>query len=150
MCPQHISPCPPRRLAASAPSGVNHRLCNLSYVQMLTWIFDSPSTLCPFSLHKMPLAGKGLGQWFGQSAAAGAIKCVDVVIVCRLNVDTSSDLWFKASQRHRLVSRPQSTARSSRQMYIRHHVRQPNLLVPSSYQDGEGVLSSCSSIFGLV
>ena len=57
-----------------------------TYVQILTWFFDSPSTLCPFSVHRMALAGKELGkdvgQWFGPSTAAGAIKCViDVVIV---------------------------------------------------------------------
>jgi len=51
-----------------------------TYVQILTWFFDSPSTLCPFSVHRMALAGKELGkdvgQWFGPSTAAGAIKCV--------------------------------------------------------------------------
>ncbi|KAH9016405.1 hypothetical protein EDB83DRAFT_2508558 [Lactarius deliciosus] len=49
-----------------------------TYVQILTWFFDSPSTLCPFSVHRMALAGKELGkdvgQWFGPSTAAGAIK----------------------------------------------------------------------------
>ncbi|EIN03481.1 hypothetical protein PUNSTDRAFT_56214 [Punctularia strigosozonata HHB-11173 SS5] len=49
-----------------------------SYVQLLTWFFDSPSPLCPFSVHRMALAGKELGkdvgQWFGPSTAAGAIK----------------------------------------------------------------------------
>ncbi|KAI0320566.1 hypothetical protein OF83DRAFT_1258250 [Amylostereum chailletii] len=48
------------------------------YVQMLTWFFDSPSPLCPFSVHRMALAGKDLGkdvgQWFGPSTAAGALK----------------------------------------------------------------------------
>lgn len=48
------------------------------YVQILTWFFDSPSPLCPFSVHRMALAGKELGkdvgQWFGPSTAAGAIK----------------------------------------------------------------------------
>jgi cysteine protease ATG4 len=51
------------------------------YVQILTWFFDSPSPFCPFSVHRMALAGKELGkdvgQWFGPSTAAGAIKCVD-------------------------------------------------------------------------
>ncbi|KAI9461081.1 cysteine protease required for autophagy [Russula earlei] len=49
-----------------------------TYVQILTWFFDSPSPLCPFSVHRMALAGKELGkdvgQWFGPSTAAGAIK----------------------------------------------------------------------------
>jgi hypothetical protein len=55
-----------------------------TYVQILTWFFDSPSTLCPFSVHSMALAGKELGkdvgQWFGPSTAAAAIKCVDIDI----------------------------------------------------------------------
>ncbi|KAI0245661.1 hypothetical protein BJV78DRAFT_1287349 [Lactifluus subvellereus] len=49
-----------------------------TYVQILTWFFDSPSPQCPFSVHRMALAGKDLGkdlgQWFGPSTAAGAIK----------------------------------------------------------------------------
>ncbi|KAN0133876.1 hypothetical protein V8E53_008308, partial [Lactarius tabidus] len=49
-----------------------------TYVQILTWFFDSPSILCPFSVHRMALTGKelgkGVGVWFGPSTAAGAIK----------------------------------------------------------------------------
>ncbi|KAI0056521.1 hypothetical protein BV25DRAFT_1572624 [Artomyces pyxidatus] len=49
-----------------------------TYVQILTWFFDSPSPYSPFSVHRMALAGKDLGkdvgQWFGPSTAAGAIK----------------------------------------------------------------------------
>ncbi|KAG8896174.1 Cysteine protease atg4 [Tulasnella sp. 403] len=49
-----------------------------TYVKILTWFLDSPSTLCPFSVHRMVLAGKDLGTevgcWFGPSIAAGAIK----------------------------------------------------------------------------
>ena len=52
----------------------------VTYIQLITWFFDSPSPLCPFSVHRMALAGKDLGkevgQWFGPSTAAGAIKCV--------------------------------------------------------------------------
>jgi cysteine protease ATG4 len=55
-----------------------------TYIQILTWFFDSPPTLCPFSVHLMALAGKELGkdvgQWFGPRTAAGAIKCVDISI----------------------------------------------------------------------
>ena len=51
-----------------------------TYVQLITWFLDSPSPLCPFSVHRMALAGKDLGkevgQWFGPSTAAGAIKYV--------------------------------------------------------------------------
>ncbi|KIJ45041.1 hypothetical protein M422DRAFT_46858 [Sphaerobolus stellatus SS14] len=49
-----------------------------TYVKILTWFFDNPSPQCPFSIHRMALAGKELGkdvgQWFGPSTAAGAIK----------------------------------------------------------------------------
>lgn len=51
-----------------------------TYVQIITWFLDTPSPLCPFSVHRMALVGKDLGkdvgQWFGPSTAAGAIKCV--------------------------------------------------------------------------
>lgn len=49
-----------------------------TYVQIITWFLDHPSALCPFSVHRMALVGKELGkevgQWFGPSTAAGAIK----------------------------------------------------------------------------
>ncbi|KIP05763.1 hypothetical protein PHLGIDRAFT_107790 [Phlebiopsis gigantea 11061_1 CR5-6] len=49
-----------------------------TYVQIITWFLDDPSLLCPFSVHRMALVGKQLGvkvgQWFGPSTAAGAIK----------------------------------------------------------------------------
>ncbi|KAF8869273.1 peptidase family C54-domain-containing protein [Infundibulicybe gibba] len=49
-----------------------------TYVQIVTWFFDTPSPEAPFSVHRMALAGKELGtdvgQWFGPSIAAGAIK----------------------------------------------------------------------------
>ena len=48
------------------------------YVRILTWFFDNPDVRCPFSVHRMAMAGKELGteigQWFGPSTAAGAIK----------------------------------------------------------------------------
>lgn len=51
-----------------------------TYVQILTWFFDTPAPEAPFSVHRMALAGKELGkdvgQWFGPSTAAGAIKYV--------------------------------------------------------------------------
>ena len=51
-----------------------------TYVQILTWFFDTPAQEAPFSVHRMALAGKELGtdvgQWFGPSVAAGAIKYV--------------------------------------------------------------------------
>ena len=49
-----------------------------TYVQILTWFFDTPSPEAPFSVHRMALAGKELGtdvgQWFGPSVAAGGIR----------------------------------------------------------------------------
>jgi cysteine protease ATG4 len=49
-----------------------------SYVQIISWFMDDPSAICPFSVHRMALVGKQLGkeigEWFGPSTAAGAIK----------------------------------------------------------------------------
>ncbi len=51
-----------------------------TYTQILTWFLDDPSPACPFSVHRMALIGKQLGkeigEWFGPSTAAGAIKWV--------------------------------------------------------------------------
>ena len=51
-----------------------------TYVQIITWFLDTPSPDAPFSVHRMALAGKELGkdvgQWFGPSTAAGAIRSV--------------------------------------------------------------------------
>ena len=51
-----------------------------TYVQIIFWLFDTPSPLCPISVHRMALVGKDLGKdvgrWFGSSTATGAIKCV--------------------------------------------------------------------------
>ena len=49
-----------------------------TYVRILSWFLDDPSPLCPFSVHRMALIGKELGkevgEWFGPSTAAGALK----------------------------------------------------------------------------
>lgn len=49
-----------------------------TYVRILSWFMDDPSPLCPFSVHRMALIGKELGkevgEWFGPSTAAGALK----------------------------------------------------------------------------
>lgn len=54
-----------------------------TYVQIITWFLDDPSPQCPFSVHRMALVGKQLGvkvgQWFGPSTAAGAIKYVNSI-----------------------------------------------------------------------
>ena len=125
-----------------------------TYVQVLTWFFGSPSTLCPFSVHnRMALAGKeigkNVGQWFGPSTVAGAIKCVDTTTFAVCMLTFLSNPWCKVSLKHRLASRSPSTARSSRRMCIWHYIHPPNLLVPANYRDGAIARSSCSSVFGL-
>lgn len=67
-----------------------------SYVRILTWFLDNPSPLCPFGVHRMALAGKELGkdvgQWFGPSTAAGAIRrLVHEFPEAQLAVSVSSD-----------------------------------------------------------
>lgn len=59
-----------------------------TYVQILTWFLDTPAPESPFSVHRMALAGKELGkdvgQWFGPSTAAGAIKYVCSILLAFL------------------------------------------------------------------
>ncbi|EGN97189.1 cysteine protease required for autophagy [Serpula lacrymans var. lacrymans S7.3] len=67
-----------------------------TYVQIITWFFDTPSPQSPFSVHRMALAGKDLGkdvgQWFGPSTAAGAIKTlVHAFPEAGLGVSVASD-----------------------------------------------------------
>ncbi|KAI0033620.1 peptidase C54, partial [Vararia minispora EC-137] len=67
-----------------------------TYVQILTWFFDSPDPLSPFSVHRMALAGKDLGkdvgQWFGPSTAAGALKTLTQAFPpARLGVSVARD-----------------------------------------------------------
>ncbi|CAD6885080.1 unnamed protein product [Tilletia caries] len=48
------------------------------YVRLISWFLDDPCFACPFSVHRMAREGKRLGkdvgEWFGPSTAAGAIK----------------------------------------------------------------------------
>ncbi|KAL1714431.1 peptidase family C54-domain-containing protein [Schizophyllum commune] len=50
------------------------------YIHLISLFLDSPSPSAPFSVHRMALAGRALGkdvgQWFGPSTAAGAIKAL--------------------------------------------------------------------------
>ncbi|UZJ54631.1 hypothetical protein CBS101457_003951 [Exobasidium rhododendri] len=50
----------------------------VKYVRLLSWFMDEPSSACPFGVHRMAREGKRLGkeigEWFGPSTAAGAIK----------------------------------------------------------------------------
>ena len=54
------------------------RMQYAKYVQLLSWFLDDPSPACPFGVHRMAREGKRLGkevgEWFGPSTAAGAIK----------------------------------------------------------------------------
>ena len=57
---------------------------------------DDPSPLCPFSVHRMALIGKELGkevgEWFGPSTAAGALKTLaNSFPLCGLAVATAAD-----------------------------------------------------------
>ncbi|PWN33353.1 uncharacterized protein FA14DRAFT_161247 [Meira miltonrushii] len=66
------------------------------YVQLLSWFMDEPSSACPFGVHRMAREGKRLGkevgEWFGPSTAAGAIKkLVDEFPACGLGVSVASD-----------------------------------------------------------
>ena len=79
------------------------------------------------------------GTWKGRWAMvwteypAGAIKCVDVTIIAACMLTLLSDHWCKVSPKHRLASLLPLMARSSRQMYIQHHIHPLNLIVPASY-----------------
>ncbi|UOH83832.1 cysteine protease ATG4 [Cryptococcus neoformans] len=66
------------------------------YAQMLSWFLDDPSPLCPFSVHRMALIGKELGkevgEWFGPSTAAGALKTLaNSFAPCGVAVATATD-----------------------------------------------------------
>ncbi|WVQ93793.1 hypothetical protein IAU59_000871 [Kwoniella sp. CBS 9459] len=66
------------------------------YVKILSWFLDDPSPLCPFSVHRMALIGKELGkevgEWFGPSTAAGALKTLtNSFAPCNLAVATATD-----------------------------------------------------------
>ena len=80
---QILSHWPLRRLAGSTSSRAYHRSCVLPPNIDVVLRFAVP--LCPFSVHRMALAGKELGkevgQSFGPSNAAGAIRCIDVAFV---------------------------------------------------------------------
>ncbi|PPR05795.1 hypothetical protein CVT26_010145 [Gymnopilus dilepis] len=67
-----------------------------TYVQILTWFLDTPAPEAPFSVHRMALAGKELGtdvgQWFGPSVAAGAIRTLVAAFPeCGLAVSVATD-----------------------------------------------------------
>lgn len=53
-------------------------LRHATYARILSWFLDDPSPACAFGVHRMAREGKRLGkevgEWFGPSTAAGAIK----------------------------------------------------------------------------
>ncbi|KAF8154943.1 peptidase family C54-domain-containing protein [Crassisporium funariophilum] len=74
-----------------------------TYVQILTWFLDTPVPEAPFSVHRMALAGKELGtdvgQWFGPSVAAGAIRTlVHAYQDCGLAVSVATDSTLYQTQ----------------------------------------------------
>ncbi|KAN0141543.1 hypothetical protein V8E53_000005 [Lactarius tabidus] len=79
-----------------------------TYVQILTSFFDSPSTLCPFRVHWMALAGKELGKETGNvqrfpDASLGISVVVDGQI---FQTDVYSALhWLTQTPRPRKLSR---------------------------------------------
>lgn len=67
-----------------------------TYVRVLSWFMDDPSPLCPFSVHRFALIGKELGkevgEWFGPSTAAGALKTLaNSFPPCGLSVVSAAD-----------------------------------------------------------
>lgn len=94
--------------------------------------------------------GKDVGQWFGPSTAAGAIKCVnDDTLTISSYINLSSGPSFITSQKHRSVSLLPSMARSSRATYIQPRSHQQAHLDPTSFQDGADVQSLSLLVFGL-
>ncbi|GAA5958806.1 hypothetical protein JCM3765_006042 [Sporobolomyces pararoseus] len=68
----HGQPAPPASTAATLPPSYP------TYTRILSLFLDTPSRSSPFSVHKFALEGqrlgKSVGEWFGPSTAAGAIK----------------------------------------------------------------------------
>ncbi|KAJ8293624.1 Cysteine protease ATG4 [Rhodotorula toruloides] len=68
-------PLPPGEFTASSPSLVPSAA---TYARILSLFLDDPSPISPFSVHRFAqqgkLLGKEIGEWFGPSTAAGAIK----------------------------------------------------------------------------
>ncbi|KAI9628770.1 hypothetical protein H4Q26_017946 [Puccinia striiformis f. sp. tritici PST-130] len=66
------------------------------YARLLSWFIDSSSPLAPFSVHHFTSKGKELGkevgEWFGPSTAAGAIKALtNQFLAAGLGVATDVD-----------------------------------------------------------
>jgi hypothetical protein len=87
--------------------------------------------------------GKDVGQWFGPSTAAGALKCVNdaLFFFSSLILTYLSEHWFIASQKHRSAYLLQSMVRFSRQMYTLPLTHQQVHLFPANTQDGANAQS---------
>ncbi|KAI4520320.1 hypothetical protein K525DRAFT_257674 [Schizophyllum commune Loenen D] len=130
--PPDVRPPPDRPALALTPE---HQSLAL-YIHLISLFLDSPSPSAPFSVHRMALAGRALGkdvgQWFGPSTAAGAIKAlVNAYPDAGLGVAIAEDgvvyqtQVFGASHSPRLVQQekayasqphsPHSTMRSHKQ-----------------------------------
>lgn len=74
-----------RRPLASIADPASEVPVDPSYARLLSWFIDTPSLLAPFSVHRFAAKGqelgKEVGEWFGPSTAAGAIKCAPLLPV---------------------------------------------------------------------
>ncbi|WRT63710.1 uncharacterized protein IL334_000633 [Kwoniella shivajii] len=80
----------------TTPSDLGNLQRYTEYAKIVSWFMDDPSPLCPFSVHRMALIGKELGkevgEWFGPSTAAGALKTLTNSFgACGLAVSTATD-----------------------------------------------------------
>lgn len=69
-----------RRPVTSILNSTSSAAVDPLYARLLSWFIDSSSPLAPFSVHRFASKGKELGkevgEWFGPSTAAGAIKAL--------------------------------------------------------------------------
>nr|XP_019014629.1 uncharacterized protein I206_00713 [Kwoniella pini CBS 10737]OCF53410.1 hypothetical protein I206_00713 [Kwoniella pini CBS 10737] len=98
----------------SSPSELNDSQRYAEYVKILSWFLDDPSPLCPFSVHRMALIGKELGkevgEWFGPSTAAGALKTLtNSFAPCGLAVTTATDSIIYKSDVYQASNLPRSS-----------------------------------------
>jgi Peptidase family C54 len=122
-----------------------------TYVQIITWFLDTPSPEAPFSVHRMALAGKELGkevgQWFGPSTAAGAIKYVHIVSSFLIsNADLPAGLLFMLSPKPVLESLSLRMVSYSNPMSTLHRMIVSSLREDTVGVHGEGVRFSFSLV----
>nr|XP_019048884.1 hypothetical protein I302_02663 [Kwoniella bestiolae CBS 10118]OCF27814.1 hypothetical protein I302_02663 [Kwoniella bestiolae CBS 10118] len=110
---------PPKpSLPPTTPSDLTDLSRYAEYVKILSWFLDDPSPLCPFSVHRMALIGKELGkevgEWFGPSTAAGALKTLtNSFAPCGLAVSTATDSIIYKSEVYQASNLPSTGWRSS-------------------------------------